>query len=263
MQIALAHQDVATPRTSTSARSSGRTGPGRPAPRCARSDRPRPPRPRPAVCQRRRSPESGCRRPNAVRPRGSLTGRARGRAASGWAALVGVSLTGRTSPPRRRASAQGSEPGSRARPSSPERASNPTRPTPTSATGTIRSTGRALLGHELRLHVVHRTVHRDIRPARGVVHGRGEPGLGIANDRRRVPPHPDLVEGHRELVPPAPDVRLDLRRGPGIRHCAASGGRMGSSVVHSLSAPSPMHCHRPPLGSVVVRHTLGLSGGNP
>ncbi|ESU50879.1 Thiol peroxidase, Bcp-type [Streptomyces sp. HCCB10043] len=34
--------------------------------------------------------------------------------------------------------------------------------------------------------------------------------------------HPDLVEHHSELLAPADDVRLDLRRGPGIRHCAAS-----------------------------------------
>ncbi|GGU90691.1 hypothetical protein GCM10010211_66700 [Streptomyces albospinus] len=61
-----------------------------------------------------------------------------------------------------------------------------------------------------------------IGPPRRTVHGLCRLRLRLAHDRARVQPHTDLVERHGEILPPADDVRLDLRRGPGFRHRAAS-----------------------------------------
>ena len=104
-----------------------------------------------------------------------------------------------------------------------DRASSPTSPTATRATGTTRSSrGAPVLVHELGLHIGHGPVDRDVRPPERVVDGGDDLGLGVADDRLRVHPHPDLVERLGQLLAPADDVRLDLRRGPGVRHRAAS-----------------------------------------
>ncbi|EGJ75085.1 hypothetical protein STTU_2296 [Streptomyces sp. Tu6071] len=75
----------------------------------------------------------------------------------------------------------------------------------------------ALLVHELRAHPAERAVHPHISPPEGLIDLRRRLRLRIAHDRLRVHAHPDLVEGLGQQHTPAPDVRLDLRRGPGIR----------------------------------------------
>ena len=81
---------------------------------------------------------------------------------------------------------------------------------------------RAFLGDDLGPYVGDDAVDADVGAAQGVVDVRGDLGLGVADDGLRVHPHPDLVERLGEIAP-APDVRLDLRRGLDcIRHALAS-----------------------------------------
>ena len=119
----------------------------------------------------------------------------------------------------------------------------PPAPPRRSATGTTRSSrGRALLVHELRLHVRHRPVRPRRTPARPS--GRrstttlafASPTIVFGCTRTPISSSVSASSCRRRA-----DVRLDLRRGPGVRRAATRclRGRLGTSFMDSLSARPP------------------------
>ncbi|EKX68548.1 antioxidant, AhpC/TSA family, partial [Streptomyces ipomoeae 91-03] len=133
--------------------------------------------------------------------------------------------------------------------------------------------GRPVLADQLALHITHDAVDRDVRLAEGVVDVGDHLGPRVADDGLRVHPDADLVERLGERVAAAPDVRLDLGRGSGVRavrHRAASRCRMrhGQSVssAHRRAARArryagPMSERLQP-GDVAPAFTLPDADGN-